>query len=109
MSLSCILGWSSPPPGTRCFLRNEALGLEGWGVLLPLPPDEEEYADIFAFWEGELSGPTGAEQLLLKKAGFESMTPGFGRMMVTKNLLFVEQAVMDQLVRQPLHLPRKER
>ena len=63
-----------PPWGTRCFYRNEALRLEGWGVLTePREPIDAEELPILVPWTGTLTGPRSVGQLAL-----DQLVPGCG-------------------------------
>ncbi len=63
-----------PPIGTRCFYRNEALKLEGWGVIAE-PRDEIDGSSlpILTPWIGTLTGPVDAGQI-----AFNMLAPGVG-------------------------------
>ena len=82
-----------PTVGTRCFYRNEALKLEGWGVIAE-PRDEIDGAELphLAPWLGTLTGPVNAGQV-----AFNLLAPGVGVLpgverysVVPAFLLFVE-------------------
>ena len=63
-----------PPVGTRCLYKNDALKLEGWGVLAK-PVDAIDAAEwpILVPWRGTLHGPVCAGQL-----GLDAISPGAG-------------------------------
>ena len=63
-----------PPVGTRCFYSNEALGLEGWGVIAE-PRDENDASElpILTPWVGTLTGPHDPMQ-----RGLDALAPGIG-------------------------------
>jgi hypothetical protein len=63
-----------PPVGTRCFYRNDALRLEGWGVLVE-PADEIDGSEmpILLPWRGTLHGPVNGGQV-----GLNMLAPGVG-------------------------------
>ncbi len=63
-----------PPVGTRCYYKNDALRLEGWGVIAePRDPLDAEELPILTPWIGTLSGPTNMDQVHL-----DSLAPGCG-------------------------------
>lgn len=63
-----------PPVGTRCHYKNEALGLEGWGVIAE-PRNEIDASElpILTPWVGTLHGPVNAGQV-----GLNMLAPGVG-------------------------------
>lgn len=63
-----------PPVGTRCFYRNEALKLEGWGVIAE-PHDELDASELphLTPWIGTLTGPVSEGQI-----GLDMLAPGCG-------------------------------
>lgn len=63
-----------PPVGTRCLYRNEALGLEGWGVIAE-PRNESDASElpILTPWIGTLTGPHDPLQEAL-----DAIAPGIG-------------------------------
>lgn len=64
----------APPVGTRCFYKNDALKLEGWGVIAE-PREEEDASEmpLFVPWVGTLTGPVDPRQALL-----DVLAPGCG-------------------------------
>ena len=65
---------STPPVGTRCFYRNDALRLEGWGhIVAPLDPIDAEEYPILLPWVGILTGPRNEGQ-----AALDRLAPGCG-------------------------------
>jgi hypothetical protein len=82
-----------PPVGTRCFYKNEALKLEGWGVIAA-PRDALDASELrhLTPWIGTLTGPVDAGQI-----GLDMLAPGCGVFPGTERyaivpafLLFVE-------------------
>jgi len=82
-----------PPVGTRCFYKNDALKLEGWGVIAA-PRDEIDASELphLAPWIGTLIGPVSETQI-----GLDMLAPGCGVLpgverysIVPAFLLFVE-------------------
>ena len=81
-----------PPAGTRCFYQNEALKLEGWGVITQ--PRDDIDADLMPGlvpWRGALSGPVDPTQRFL-----DQLVPGCGvlpgedrYLMAPRTLLFL--------------------
>ncbi len=63
-----------PPVGTRCFYKNPALKLEGWGVLVE-PEDKIDGSEIPLLlpWRGTLHGPVNSGQV-----GLNMLAPGVG-------------------------------
>lgn len=53
-----------PPVGTRCYYKNEALKLEGWGVIAE-PRNEIDGSElpILTPWVGTLTGPVDPLQV----------------------------------------------
>lgn len=65
-----------PPVGTRCMYRNDALGLEGWGVIAaPRDPGDADDLPYLTPWVGTLVGPIDGDQVALDR-----MAPGCGTM-----------------------------
>lgn len=63
-----------PPVGTRCYYKNEALGLEGWGVIAePRNEIDASGLPILTPWVGTLHGPVDAGQV-----GLNMLAPGVG-------------------------------
>ena len=82
-----------PPVGTHCFYKNEALKLEGWGVLAA-PHDELDASELphLTPWVGTLTGPVSEGQI-----GLDMLAPGCGvlpgedrYLIVPAFLLFIE-------------------
>ena len=63
-----------PPVGTRCLYRNEALKLEGWGVIAT-PRDAIDASELphLTPWVGTLAGPVNGGQI-----GLDMLAPGCG-------------------------------
>ena len=82
-----------PTVGTRCFYQNEALKLEGWGVIAE-PRDEIDGSGlpILTPWVGTLTGPVDAGQIGLNMlAPSVGVLPGVERYSIVPSfLLFVE-------------------
>jgi hypothetical protein len=82
-----------PPVGTRCFYRNEALKLEGWGEIVE-PRDEIDAAEIplLVPWKGALTGPLDPGQVALNQvAPGCGVLPKEGYQVVAAILLWVNQ------------------
>ena len=63
-----------PSVGTRCFYSNDALNLEGWGVLVePANPIDGSEMPILLPWRGTLHGPVNGGQV-----GLNMLAPGCG-------------------------------
>jgi hypothetical protein len=63
-----------PPVGTRCYYKNEALGLEGWGVIAePRNDIDASELPILTPWVGTLTGPVDPLQV-----GLDMLAPGVG-------------------------------
>ena len=63
-----------PPVGTRCFYKNKALRLEGWGVLAePVDPLDSSEMPLWIPWRGTLHGPVDGGQV-----GLNMLAPGVG-------------------------------
>jgi len=82
-----------PPVGTRCLYQNEALKLEGWGVLAATHDalDASELPHLTP-WIGTLTGPVSEGQI-----GLDILAPGCGALpgenrylIVPAFLLFIE-------------------
>ena len=78
-----------PPVGTRCFYKNDALGLEGWGVIAePRDVIDGSSLPILTPWLGTLTGRQIGLNLLAPSVG---VLPGVERYsVVPAYLLFVE-------------------
>ena len=63
-----------PSVGTRCYYKNEALNLEGWGVIAE-PRNELDGSElpILTPWVGTLHGLVDAGQV-----GLDMLAPGVG-------------------------------
>ena len=82
-----------PTVGTRCFYRNEALMLEGWGVIAePRDVIDGSSLPILTPWVGTLTGPVNAGQVAFNLlAPSVGVLPGVERYsVVPAYLLFVE-------------------
>ena len=77
------------PVGLRCFYRNEALHLEGWGEIVEPADDlDAEELDILVPWRGTLAGPDSAGQHALNVlAPGCGVTPGEGVYRVLPRIL----------------------
>lgn len=65
---------SLPLVGTRCFYKNEALHLEGWGqIAAPRDDIDAEALPVLTPWIGTLTGPRSAGQVSL-----DQLAPGCG-------------------------------
>jgi len=63
-----------PPVGTRCFYRNDALKLSGWGFLAePLDDSDNSELPLWVPWRGTLHGPVNGGQV-----GLDKLAPGVG-------------------------------
>ena len=63
-----------PRAGTRCYYKNEALSLEGWGVIAePRNDIDASELPILTPWIGTLTGPVDAGQV-----GLNMLAPGCG-------------------------------
>lgn len=87
-----------PPVGTRCYYKNEALNLEGWGVIAE-PRDEIDGSElpILTPWVGTLHGPVNAGQVVLNMlAPGVGVFPGVERyLIVPAFMLTVEDAEVN--------------
>ena len=63
-----------PSVGTRCYYKNEALNLEGWGVIAE-PRNEIDGSElpILTPWVGTLTGPVDPLQV-----GLNALAPNCG-------------------------------
>jgi len=79
-----------PPVGTRCYYKNEALKLEGWGVIAE-PRDELDGSElpILTPWVGTLHGPVNAGQV-----GLNMLAPGCGVLPGVERYLIVPAALL---------------
>lgn len=104
-----------PPAGTRCFYRNDALQLEGWGVLAdPADDIDAEEMPFLLPWIGTIVGPKGGGSVWTpwsnapstfenhdmhvwapEIAPGKSMVPGERYMLLGRNLLWVEDAALE--------------
>lgn len=78
-----------PPVGTRCYYKNEALNLEGWGVIAE-PRDEVDGSElpILTPWVGTLTGPVDPLQVGLNMLAPNcGVLPGVERYMVVPAFL----------------------
>jgi len=63
-----------PSVGTRCYYKNPALKLEGWGVLVaPEDPLDGSEWPLLLPWRGTLRGPVNGGQV-----GLNMLAPGCG-------------------------------
>jgi hypothetical protein len=63
-----------PPVGTRCFYKNDAIKLSGWGFLAePLDDSDNSELPLWVPWRGTLHGPVNEGQV-----GLNVLAPGCG-------------------------------